>query len=76
MAEISLKEVFLSCPFCDDKDVMMCGEEDKHWIMCCNCSACGPMADSEEYASHYWISRANIAEQFSGIGAKRTVSIN
>jgi Zn ribbon nucleic-acid-binding protein len=77
MDDFTFEEVDNSCPFCKTFEIIICKEEEKHWVMCVECFACGPVADVSDTAKLNWMNRKTENEENPlGIGAKRVHVFN
>lgn len=56
------EELPLHCPFCGACDALAMEDADRYWIMCLECSACGPCEDSKEEAVLSWCERYDLEQ--------------
>ena len=45
-ANHDLEEVSIWCPWCGNCELMALEDAEKHWILCQECGACGPLEES------------------------------
>jgi hypothetical protein len=69
---ITTETVDYLCPFCGEGHLLMFEEEDRHWVGCLSCRACGPCSDDRMEALLAWTDRADLDPTFE-TGARRTV---